>query len=196
MLCLPGFHRLHGDLRRPLPGEVELPGGDAAEGQAFAALFPRQVQAGAVAGGQLPLVFFRQRPLDDGPHGVEHIPAGQVVGFGDFRLARGLWAALLCQEGRALQPEPHPGEGVDGVVDAAVAGDVAPGHAAVGGVDDGVHLQGGDVPLPEVEARLRRAQIPQLSDAPLFEPFPQIRVLHPQEFPADGSRRAEIHQAA
>ena len=44
----------------------------------------------------------------------------------------------------------HPGVSMDAVVDTSVAGDVAPGHTAVGGVDDSVTAQGGNVSLPEV----------------------------------------------
>lgn len=41
-----------------------------------------------------------------------------------------------------------------GIVDAAVAGNVASGHLAVGRVYDGVRGQGGDVAFPQVEVVL------------------------------------------
>ena len=46
----------------------------------------------------------------------------------------------------ALLPQLDAGIGVDAVINAAVAGDIAPGHTTVGGVDDGITAQGGDVP--------------------------------------------------
>ena len=74
-------------------GEAEDSGGDAAEGKALHAVRLRQGQAGAVAGGQKPFVFRRQGTLHDGPHGVEHVVAGEVIGPRDLGLARRLGVA-------------------------------------------------------------------------------------------------------
>ena len=67
---------------------------------------------------------------------MDHIVAGQVVGPRDLDLSRGLLTSLLRHQLGAVQPQLNAGIGVDAVVDAGVAGDVAAGHPAVGGVDD------------------------------------------------------------
>ena len=78
------LHRLDGDPRRLLVGEVELSGGDAAERHAAAPVSRGQLQTRPVAGGQQGPVPIRHRPVDDGPHRVQHIPAGQVIGVCDL----------------------------------------------------------------------------------------------------------------
>ena len=63
--------------------------------------------------------------------------------------------SLPVHEFRTGKTQLYPGIGVDGVVDAAVVGTVAAGHAAVCGVDDGIALEGGNIALPEVQPRLQ-----------------------------------------
>ena len=82
-----GGHRQLGGL--PV-GEVELPGGDAAEGHAAEVVFGGQLQAGAVAGGELCPVPPGHPPPDDGPHRVEHVGGGEVIAPGE--LGPGRWA--------------------------------------------------------------------------------------------------------
>ena len=102
--------------------------------------------------------------------------------------------ALFFHQFRAGQPQLHPCVGVDGVVDAAVVGNIAAGHAAVGGVDDGVTLKCGDVALPEIQSRLDRRQVRNVRDALSGGFTLQIVVLHLQELRADVRRSADIHQ--
>ena len=82
---------------------------------------------------------------------MQNIFTGEVIGPGDLRLSRFFLPALLLHNCRALLPQLDAGIGVDAVINAAVAGDIAPGHTTVGGVDDGITAQGGDVPLPEID---------------------------------------------
>ena len=112
----------------------------------------RQLQAGAVAGGQLLPVPLGHPPPDDGPHRVEHVPGREVIAPGKLGPAVGLRAALGLHEAEALVPELEARRRVDGVVDAPVAGVKAPQQGGVGRVDDGVRPQPGDVPLPEDQA--------------------------------------------
>ena len=77
-----------------------------------------------------------------------------------------------------------------------MAGAVAAGHAAVGGVDDGVAFQRRDVPLPEIEIAFHRRQIVQAGNAFLCNGFFQIRVLYGEKLLADLTGHAHVHQAA
>ena len=86
-------------------GEAEDPGGDAAEGKALHAVRLRQGQAGAVAGGQKPLMLRRQGTLHDGPHGVEDIPGGEIIGRGEFGPPGRLLMPLFRHEPCAGVPE-------------------------------------------------------------------------------------------
>lgn len=156
----------------------------------------RQLQAGAVAAGQQGTVLPGHAAGNDGPHGVQHKAAGQVEGGRDLRLPGGFLAALSAHQFRAGLPQLNAGKGVDGVVDAAVVRAVAAGHAAVGGVHDGVAPQGGDVALPQVQPRLNGGKGCGIGDALLRSPLLQVGVLHLQKvFPA-GLRRTHIQQPA
>lgn len=109
------LHRLYRDFRGLPVGKAEYPGGDAAKGHALQPLFRRQVQAGPVAGGQLRPVPPGHSPLDDGPHSMEHIAAGQVEGRGTFGLPCGLLMALALHQLVAEQPELDAAAGVDDI---------------------------------------------------------------------------------
>ena len=193
---LPRFHRRHGDLRRLLLGEAEDAGGDAAKGDARYPVFPGDLQAGFVAGRELLSVPLRQDALHDGTHGVDDPAAGQVVGRGDLGPAGGLAVALAGHEGGAVAAELHAGIGVDAVVDAVVAGAVAAGHAGVGGVNDGVAAQRGDVPLPEVQIAPDGGQVAKIGDALLGDGGAEIVVLDGQKIGADGGGLPDVHQRA
>ena len=194
MVPLPGGDGVHGDLGGQVVGEVELPGGDAAEGHAGQPVFLRQGQAGPVAAGQQGLVPLGYGAGDDGPHGVQDVPAGEVIARGELGLAGGLLVPLAGHKLGAGLPRLHAGGGVDGVVDAPVAGDKAPQHLAVGGVDDGVHRQGGDVPLPEVLPRLPGGEVGQAGDGFFRQLCLEKGVLNRQHRRGDGVRGPGVHQ--
>ena len=93
-----------GYLRGLFIGKMEFAGGYAAKGDGVQIVFSGQLQAGAVAGGEL--CGFCGRGLavlgrDDGPDGVEHIAAGQVEGGGEFGLPRRFIMSLGKHELRA-----------------------------------------------------------------------------------------------
>ena len=83
---------------------------------------------------------------------MQNILTGEIIAQRDFRLSRFFFPALFPHDGGALLPQLHTSTGMDAVINAAVAGDIAPGHTTVGSVDDGITAEGGDVPLPEIYA--------------------------------------------
>ena len=90
-----------------------------------------------------------QAPAYDGAYGVEDVAAWEVVGVCDFGLAGGFFCLLALHDFGALFPQFQPCRRVNGIVDAAVAGDETAKQLGIGGIDDGVHLQSCDVPLPD-----------------------------------------------
>ena len=97
-------------------------------------MFRRQRQRAAITGSkQFFLVSLAAAPHR--PDGMDHMPGFQLVAAGDFRLA-GLGAA----EASAFGQQFRSGRAMNGAVDATAAQE-----AAVGGIDDGIHIQGGDV---------------------------------------------------
>ena len=97
---------------------------------------------------------------------------------------------------RAGQPKLHTGPGVNGVVNAAVAGHKTPQHLAVCGVDNGIAAQGCNVPLPQVNSALNRLQAGNIRRSPALCLFLQVGVLHAQKRLAGRRGRAHVHQAA
>ena len=79
---------------------------------------------------------------------MDDILAGQVVGLGDFGSASLFGMPLLEHQLVAFLAQLHPRSRMDGIVDALVQGMETTQHLAVGGVDDGVHAQAGNVALP------------------------------------------------
>lgn len=175
---------------------MEHAGGDAAERDTFHAILPGQIQTGTVAGGQQALILRGHTALNDGAHCVQHIVAGQIVGFRDFGLPGRLLMALAFHELGAVQPELDTRECVDTVVDADVARHITACHAAVGGVDNGTAPEPGDIPLPEVQVAANRLQIAQAGDTRVFNLFTQVFVLHGQELGVNGFGAADVHQRA
>ena len=87
---------------------------------------------------------------------------------------------------------------MDGIVDAPVAGVEAPQQGGVGRVDDGVHPQPGDVPLPEDQAGVGLG-----GDQGIPVHHPLLRrlggeegVLGRQKVRVQGHGRPQVHQAA
>ncbi len=78
-----GLNRYFGGF---LIGEVKYPSRNAAESHAFQAVFRSQFQTGAITGGQQFPVMPGHAPLNDWANGMQDIPAGQVVGWGNFGL--------------------------------------------------------------------------------------------------------------
>ena len=79
---------------------------------------------------------------------MDDIAAGEIICRCDFRLPGLFFMALLFHHLCTGQPELHTCEGVDGVVDTAVAGIKAAQHLAVCRIDNRVTAQNSNVSLP------------------------------------------------
>ena len=107
---------------------------DRGKGNTVKPVFMRQLHAALItAFEQGGLVGVATMP--DRSDGVDHVPGGQPVTSGDFGVTGG--AAVQCP---ALGQQLGPGDTVNGAINTATAQ-----QGIVGGVDDGIHLQGGDV---------------------------------------------------
>ena len=139
----------HSDFGRQTIGEAELARGDAAEGDAFEVVFIGASHDVAVARGQLFLLEFRRDSVgNDRSNRMDDVFARQVVGLGNLGMARWFFMALTEHQLMAFFAQLYARGGMDGVVDATVQRVETPQHLAVGGVDDGVDAQAGDVALP------------------------------------------------
>ena len=101
---------------------------------------------------------------------MQDIAAGQVEGRRDFCPAGFLLVPLRPHQFSAGQPKLYTGEGMDGIVDAAVAGDEASQHLTVGRIDDRIAAQGGNISLPKIDAFLHLPQVGKLGN-PLTADF-------------------------
>ena len=187
---------MNGDLRHLFVRKMEFAGGDAEKGDAFQMVFGCQCQAGAVAAFKLRAVTFCWALVDDRADGVQNIAARQVERRGDFGLSGRLGAALPFHDFRAGKAQLNAREGVDGVVDAAVIGRIAAGHAGIGGVDDRVAFQCGNVALPEVQSRLHGREDTAVRYAFFGGRLTQVGILHAKKFRVAYLCRAHVQQSA
>ena len=125
------------------------------------------------------------------------MPGGQVIARRQPGPPGGLGVSLGRHEEGALVPELEPRRRVDGVVDAAVAGVEAAQQGGVGGIDDGIGPQTGDVSLPQRHAGapgdLRQGH--DVHRASLRRLGGQEPVLEPEKLRAQGQRRTDVHQS-
>ena len=103
--------------------------------------------------------------------------------------------SLSVHDLRTGKAQLHPGIGVDGVVDTAVVGAVAPGHAAVGGIDNGIALERCNIALPEIQPRLQGRKVCHIRDALCGGFLLQIFVLYLQKVRAAAPWCTDIQQA-
>ena len=129
---------------------------------------------------------------------MDDVARRQVVGGRDLGAAGRLGMTLLAHEARAFEAQLDAGERVDGVVDAVVQRRPAAGHAVVGGVDDRVYRQGGDVAAPQAQPRIKRGGGggPDGGDARLGDESLQQLVLGSQQIVVGGSRFAYVDECA
>ena len=116
------------------------PCADGREGNRAAVQFQGSGQGGAVAGGKQ----VRLPPSPPVPHGAHRMD--DVFGWKAVALRRLGLAGGTAVEGAALGQQFRAGRPVDGPVHPA-----APQQGCVGGVDDGVNLQRGDVSGDKVQ---------------------------------------------
>lgn len=98
-------------------------------------------------------MLLRQTPLHNGTHGMQYIFAGKVIAQRDLGLSRRLFISLPLHDFRAGVPKLNARIGMDAVVNAIIAGLIAPGHAGIGSIDNSVTAERRDVPLSEIDAR-------------------------------------------
>lgn len=135
-----------------------------------------------------------QSALHDRSHGVYDIFAGEVVGLGDLCGASRLGGALGTHQLCTFLPKLDPGIGMDAVVYAGVAGDVAPGHTAVRCVHDGIAFKQGDVPPPKFDPGAYFRDGGLVRDPFFRQGPPEVIVLGPDELLRCGSGRTYVHK--
>ncbi len=194
----PGVHGAHGDRRGLVGREAEHARADAAEGDGGVARLRGGIEAAAVARGQKSAVLLRGAAICDGSHRVDDVAGRQVVGVCELRVTCGFGMPLLPHEARALEAQLDACERVDCVVDAVVQWRPAASHAVVGGVDDCVGCQCGDVAAPQVQARIegRRGGVAHGGDARFGDEPLQKLVLSCQQVGIGGPRLAYVHERA
>ena len=88
LLCSQkGCHRLNRNLSGLFIGKMKFPGGNTAKSNAPAVVFHGQFQAGTVTGGQGLTILFADRPIDNRPHSMQDVFAGQIEGRRDLCLS-------------------------------------------------------------------------------------------------------------
>ena len=123
----------------------------ATKGEALKLMFCRKLQARTVAIGQKFCFLCGWVPSggDNGSYGVKDIAAGKVEGRRDFCFAGGFLMALLFHKTIANISKLHSRRRMDGIVNAGVAWYKTTKEGAVGGIDDAVCGQAGNIALPE-----------------------------------------------
>ena len=127
---------------------------------------------------------------------MQYIAAGQIERRSDFCLSGGFGIALLFHQLLTGKAQFYTRKGVNGVVNAAMVGNIAAGHAGVCRVDDGIALERRNIALPEIQPRLNGCQVGNIRDTLCGGFVLQIGVLHLQELSADACWSADIHQPA
>ena len=175
---------------------MKLSRGNTAERHVAHPRLLRKRKAGAVTGGERLLIRHGGLAGEKRSDGVQNIPAGKIECGRDLCLPDCLAVPLPLHQLRTGKAELNPGIGVNGVVDTAVTGAEAPEQLAVGGVDNGVALQRGDVALPQVNAGFQRGKVGDIGDLFLRNRLLQIFVLNLQKFLSRRFRLPEIEKTA
>lgn len=130
----PGRHLAHRDHRRPLPGESVRAGADCGKRDGAGPGRLRQLEAVAVARRQQ-FVLVLHTAFPDRTDCVQHVPRGQVVSASHPRVP-----GRAPSDPAALFEESRPCAAMNGPVHACTAH-----QARIGGVDDAIHRESGDV---------------------------------------------------
>jgi len=138
--------RIQRDPRGALGGESVRAGRNAGKGETPGAHGQGEGKAVAVGVAQEPVLILLPAP-PDGAHGMNDVTRPQAAGPRDDRLPRGA-GADAGDDRPAFLEDPGAAGAMDGSVHAA-----APEEPRVGGVDDGVRVLPGDVPLDQDEPR-------------------------------------------
>jgi hypothetical protein len=128
------------DGRRPFGRKSVDAGGDRRKSDRCEGVALAQLDGAAIAGGQC-IVLTVATAMPYRPDGMNDMPGRKPVTFGDFGIAGGAAA-----EAAAFGQKLRSGGAMDGAIDAAAAE-----QRFIGGVDDGVNAQGGDVGGDDLE---------------------------------------------
>ena len=129
-------------------GEMEIAGGDTAEGNAMAVVLPGKPQAASVASGQLFLLpHSRDTVLNDRSHSVDDIFRWQVISRSDDGTTRG--NPFTLKNVVALLSKLQARCGVDIIVDTGMEGIPTTKTAGIGGIDYRIDLESRDIALPQ-----------------------------------------------
>ena len=168
----------HGYFRCLFGGKVEFPSREAVKGDACNAFFIGQLQAGLIAGNKKFFMLQGQRAIYIGAYGVDYIRSRQIIGPSNFGPACRFRISLRFHYVRAFQSELNACKSMDGVINTAVTRKVAAGHAAVGGIDNGIRPQSGYIALPQKYPVLHRSESRYVYDAFPFHFFFQKGILY------------------
>ena len=122
-LCIQkGCHCLHRNLRGLFLWKMKFSGGNTTKGNAPTTVLHGQFHTGTVTGGQRLTILLPEGPIDNRPHGVQNVFAGQVEGWRDLRLSRGLLMSLSPHDIITKEPQLDSAPRVNDVVDTGVKG--------------------------------------------------------------------------
>lgn len=113
---------------------------------------------------------------------MNDISAREIVGFCDLRSTDRLRTSLLFHDFGTFESKFHPCISVNRIINTAVTRAEATEHLRVCGVDDRITAQRGDVALPKIDTVPYRKQFFEIGNSFLLDFFPQIGILHLQEF--------------
>lgn len=95
---------------------------------------------------------------------MQNILTGKVERRCDEGATRFRRIFVLLHQPSASEAKLHTCKSVDGVIDAAVAGNKTAQHLTVRCIDNGIALQGCDITLPKINILLDRLEIAQVDD--------------------------------
>ncbi len=144
------------DLRGYVVGKVKFARADTTERDAVQVILHSFIQAGKITAFKKLAVVLREPAAYDRSDCVDDVFAGQIICRRDLRLSCRLIMSLLLHYLVAITPELDSRKGMDRVVDTAVTGTKAAEHLTVGGVDDSVTFQCGNISLPKIDMILNR----------------------------------------
>ena len=157
--CKIVTYRIYSYLCRPFLRKAELTRRYAAESNAFYPIRVCQCEAGTVTIRQFLFLFRGRFPVTDyRTDRVQYISGRQVIAFGYLGTTRRFRLSLHPHLLVTIQAQLYASRRMDGVVYATVQRHETTQQGIVGGIDDGVRLQPGYIPLPYPKPIVRLAQ--------------------------------------
>ena len=196
MLLLIIFDRIDRDPRGDVVRKMKLSRADTAERDAVQTVLHRCVETGEITAFEKLAVFLSEPAADDGSHCVDHVLARQVISRRDLRLTCRLLMPLRLHQLITGVAELYARIGMDSVVDTSVTGTEAAEHLRIGGIDDCVAFQRGNIALPKIDTLLHGQKIGNIGNAFARSLLLQVFILHAHEILADRRGHTDIEQRA